>query len=229
MLITGTRSGIGRFLAHRYAGAGYEVIGCSRTPVDFQLPSYRHFELDVANEKDVRSMFSQIRKDHGRLDVLINNAAIVSRSYMMIASLDTFEEALRTNVVGSFLISRESTKLMKNNSFGRIVNLSSIAVPLASPGTAVYGASKAAMEQFSRVLAQEVAPLGITVNTLGMPFVEGTGMIEEFDDKTISETLERTVLKSNIKLDDVANAIDFFISDASSQVTNQVLHLGGLP
>lgn len=228
MLITGTRSGIGRFLAHHYAQAGYEVIGCSRSPIDFQLPSYRHFNLDVANEKDVRAMFAQIRKEHGRLDVLINNAAIVSRSYMMMASLETFEEALRTNVVGTFLISRESSKLMQNNSFGRIVNLSSIAVPLASPGTAVYGASKAAMEQFSKVLAQEVAPLGITVNTLGLPFVEGTGMIEEFDDKTIADTLDRTVMKSNSNLDDIANAIDFFISDASGQVTNQVLHLGGL-
>jgi len=228
MLITGTRSGIGRFLAHYYVKSGYQVIGCSRNTVDFELPSYQHFFLDVANEKDVRAMFTQIRKVHGRLDILINNAGIISRSYVMMAHLDTLQEVFGTNVFGSFLMSRESSKLMQRNAFGRIVNISSIAVPLASPGTSVYGASKSAMEQFSRVLAREVAPLGITVNTLGLSFVEGSGMIEAVEDVTITETLERTTLKSNVQLEDVAHAIDFFISDNSSKVTNQVLHLGGV-
>jgi len=166
VMITGTSRGIGRYLARHYLEAGYRVVGCSRSPVEFELPNYEHFCLDISAERDVINMFAQIRKGYGRLDALINNAGVLSKSLIMMTNSNTVQEVFDTNVFGTFIVCREASKLMKRNSFGRIVNISTIAVPLANPGSAVYGASKAAVEQFSRVLAKEVAPFGITVNTL---------------------------------------------------------------
>ena len=78
ILITGTRKGIGRFLAHYYVSKGIEVIGCSRSEADYNMEHYRHFCLDVADEANVKHMFREIRKTYGRLDVLINNAGVAS-------------------------------------------------------------------------------------------------------------------------------------------------------
>jgi len=141
---------------------------------------------------------------------------------------ETVQEVFNTNVFGTFIVCREASKLMKRNSFGRIVNLSTIAVPLANTGSSIYGASKAAVEQFSRVLAKEVASFGITVNTLSLSFVDQSGLIDEFSDEVIQETLQLTTIKSRLSLGDVAHALDFLISERSGMVTNQTLYLGGI-
>ena len=75
MLITGTRKGIGKYLAEYYAEKEYQVIGCSRGEVDYKLDNYQHFCLDISDELSVKTMFAEIRKNYGRLDILINNAA----------------------------------------------------------------------------------------------------------------------------------------------------------
>ncbi len=85
--ITGTRKGIGRSLIEYYANKGFLVIGCSRRNVDFESDNYRHFSLDVCNEKNVNKMFSEIRKVYGRLDILINNAGIASMNPVLLTPL----------------------------------------------------------------------------------------------------------------------------------------------
>ena len=109
-------------------------------------------------------MFAEIRKKYGRLDVIINNAGIASYTHALLTSLKELQNVLDTNFVGTFLCCREAVKLMKRNKYGRVINISSIHVPLATIGTSIYGATKASIEQFSRVLAQEVFQFGITIN-----------------------------------------------------------------
>ncbi len=228
VLITGTRKGIGKYLAQYYVAAGYQVIGCSRGPADYQLENYRHFCLDVADETEATRMFSKIRRIYNRLDVLINNAGIESHNPALLTSSGAVQDILSTNVVGTFLFCREACKLMKKNSHGRIVNLSTVHVRLGTVGTSIYGASKAAVEQFTAVLAKEVAPFGITVNTLGLSLVDKTGMSERLTKKAASDLLERTTLKRQLSLLDVAHAMDFLISNNSHMITNQLLYLGGV-
>jgi 3-oxoacyl-[acyl-carrier protein] reductase len=229
MLITGTRRGIGQHLAAHYLANGYAVVGCSRGPASVYHASYTHFELDVSDEKAVRRLFSHLRKQHGRLDVLINNAGLYHSSLVMLTDSASVERVMETNLKGVFLLCREACKLMKKNQFGRIVQFSSIAVPLDTPGNALYSASKAAVEQFSQVLAAEVFPLGITVNTLGLSIVEETGMAEQIPPEAAAQTLERTISGETLRLQDVAHAVDFFIHPRSSTVTAQTLYLGGVP
>jgi len=228
MLITGTSRGIGKYLVHYYAQAGYKVVGCSRTPVDYALENYEHYCLDVSDEPEAKRLFSDIRSRYGRLDALINNAGVASQGLSMATDSETVREVFNSNFVGTFLFCREASKLMKRDSFGRIVNLSSVHVPLATIGTSVYGASKAAIQQFSMVLAREVAPFGITVNTLGLSFVGGSGMAERLDEKTVSDTLEHTILKTKLTMADVTHALDFLLAEKSGMVTNQVIYLGGI-
>ena len=146
MLISGTSRGIGKYLAKYYVKKGFVVIGCSRKPLDYKMGAdYHHFCLDITDEKKVKEMFSFIRKKYGKLDVLLNNAGIASMNHSLLMPLETVRRILDTNVVGTFLFSREAVKIMKKNNFGRIVNFASIAVPLKLEGESVYAASKAAV------------------------------------------------------------------------------------
>ena len=108
VLITGTRKGIGRYLAEYYASLGYHVIGCSRNETNYSNVNYQHFCLDVSDEKEVKKMFSKIRKTYGSLDILINNAGIASMNHILLTDLDTVHKINNTNVVGVFLFCREA-------------------------------------------------------------------------------------------------------------------------
>jgi 3-oxoacyl-[acyl-carrier protein] reductase len=227
MLITGTRKGIGEHLARRYAGQGYTVVGCSRKPADYQLDGYCHVCLDVTDESAVKACFSEIRRTHGRLDVLVNNAGIASMNHCLLTPVSAVEKLLQTNVVGTFLFCREAARLMQKTGSGRIVNFSSVAVPLKIEGEAAYAASKAAVETLTRVLARELADMGITVNAVG-PTAIATDLIRNVPEEKIERLLERQAIHRMGEFRDVANVVDFLIRPESDFITGQVIYLGGV-
>jgi len=98
IVITGTRKGIGRYLAEYYIEKGMQVIGCSRLETDLVNTNYEHFCLDVSDEKAVKKMVSSISRKYGKIDYLINNAGIASMNHSMLTPLLTVEQILRTNV-----------------------------------------------------------------------------------------------------------------------------------
>src|SRR5438270_13113016 len=167
VLITGTRKGIGRALVEHYAGSGCQVVGCSRSPFEGELPNYRHCCLDVGDEPAVKKMFSEIRKHEGRLDVLVNNAGVASMNHSLLTPLAAVKQIMETNFTGTFLFCREAARLMQLHRYGRIVNFVSVAVPLKLEGEAAYAASKAAVISLTQVLAREFSGFGITVNAIG--------------------------------------------------------------
>lgn len=227
ILITGTRKGIGRYLVEHYAAQGYHVVGCSRKPVEYAIEGYDHVCLDVADEQAVKEMMRTIRKTHGRLDVLINNAGIASMNHALLTSLDTVHKVLNTNVVGTFLLCREAAKLMRKKHFGRIVNFATVATPLKLEGEAIYAASKAAVTSLTEVLARELAEMGITVNAIG-PTPVKTDLIRGVPEDKLEHLLERQAIRRYGTFEDVANVVDFFIKPESEFITGQVLYLGGI-
>ena len=228
MIITGTRKGIGKYLAEYYTRNGFIVIGCSRDNIDFELNNYQHYCLDVSDESLVKKMFKEIRKKCGRLDVLINNAGVSSENHVLLTPLKEAHDSLNTNFIGTFIFCRESVKLMKMNQHGRIINISSIHVPLALAGTSIYSSSKAAIEQFSRVLAREVFQFGITINILSLSVVKDTGMEIALKEKIKRKILNQTISKDQLNIYDVIHALNFFINEKSKMVSNQILCLGGV-
>lgn len=226
-LITGTRKGIGRYLAEYYVGKGFQVVGCSREPSAYASTFYEHFCVDVSDEAKVKRMFGQIRKKLKRLDVLINNAGIASMNHTLLTPLATVRKILETNVVGSFVFCREAAKLMLTGEGGRIVNFSTVATPLKLEGEAVYAASKAAINTLTQILAREFAAHNITVNAVGPTPVQ-TDLIGAVPEEKIKELLRRQAIPRLGEFSDVANVIDFFIRPESCFVTGQILYLGGV-
>ena len=131
------------------------------------------------------------------------------------------------NLVGTFLICREATKLMRQNSYGRIVNISSVAVPLRLPGQAAYVASKSAVESLTQVMAREFFAYGVTVNALSLPPID-TGMTRGVPKEKLQKLADSLPVSRMGSLDDVAHTLDFLINKDSGAITGQVLSLGGL-
>ncbi|MCD6048469.1 MAG: Short-chain dehydrogenase/reductase [Gammaproteobacteria bacterium] len=226
-LITGTRKGIGKYLAEHYVNKGHIVVGCSRSPIDWKLNHYTHFETDVADENSVRQLFQMIRKNFGRLDNLINNAGIASMNHMALTPLSTVNNILNTNVIGTFLFCREATKLMISKNQGRIVNFTTVATPLKLEGEAIYAASKAAVGSLTEVLARELAPYNITVNAVGPTPIE-TDLIKSVPKEKMQRLIARQAISRFGTCEDVANVIDFFLNPKSDFITGQNIYLGGV-
>lgn len=226
-LVTGTRKGIGRHLAEYYCDRGHMVFGCSRGDVAWSHDNYRHFEADVAEEHQVRLIFSAIRKEYGRLDNLLNNAGVASMNHSLLTPVDTVQRIMSTNVVGSFLFCREAAKLMKKNSYGRIVNFSTVAVPLKLEGEAAYVASKAAVEGLTHVLSKEFAPFGVTVNTVGPVPIE-TDLIRAVPSEKIDALVKKQAIRRLGEMSDVVNVVDFFLQPESGFITGQSIYMGGV-
>lgn len=226
VLVTGSRRGIGAALVTHFLDRGDTVLGCSRGPADHQHERYRHFAVDVTDESAVQHMFWEIREAHGRLDVLINNAGIASMNHSLLTPVATVRALLDTNVTGTFLMCREAARLMRSSPAARIVNLSTVAVPLRLEGEAIYAASKAAVEMLTRVLAKEFAQFGITVNAVG-PSPIATDLIKGVPEERIDALVRQQSVPGRAGVEDVANVIDFFIRPESRFVTGQVLYLGG--
>ena len=227
MIITGTRKGIGKYLAEYYANKEFQVIGCSRGDVDFELDNYQHFCLDVSDELLVKNMFADVRREYGRLDVLINNAGIASMNHSLLTPIDTARKILDTNVIGTFIFSRESSKLMKKNQFGRIINFSTFAVPFKLEGEAIYAASKAAIITLTEILAREYTDFGITVNAVAPPAVQ-TDLIRGVPKEKMQDLLQRQAIHRYGNPQEVCNVIDFFVNPENKMVTGQIVYLGGV-
>ena len=225
-VVTGSRKGIGKHLAGHLAARGYRVVGCSREPADWTLDGYEHCVADVTEEAQVVALFADVRRRHGAPRVLVNNAGVAAMNHALLTPGATLERVLRINVLGTALVSRECAKLMMQERFGRIVNFSTVAVPLALEGEAAYAASKSAVEAFTRVLARELGPMGITVNAIG-PAPTDTDLTRGVPAEKIAGLVERLSIKRPGTFEDIANVLDFLIRPESSAVTGQTIYLGG--
>ena len=227
VLVTGTRKGIGCFLAEHFVQKDALVVGCSRKPLDWQMENYEHHIADVADESQIKAMMSAIRKKYGRLDIAINNAGIAAMNHVLLTPVATVNRIMSTNFYGTFIVCRESAKLMMKRRYGRIVNVSTVAVPLQLEGEAVYAASKSAIESFTQILARELAEFGITCNVVALPPIE-TDLIRSVPQDKIDRVISSLAIKRMGRFEDVANMIDFFVKPESDYVTGQTIYLGGV-
>ncbi|MFA6789783.1 MAG: SDR family NAD(P)-dependent oxidoreductase, partial [Arcobacteraceae bacterium] len=134
IVITGTSKGIGKAIANYYLTQNHVVIGCSRAKSSINHPNYRHFSLEISDEKAVVSMIRAVKKEFGKIDILINNAGIASMNHILTTSVETISKLFNTNFIGTFLFTREVSKVMMKQKNGKIVNFTTVATPLRLEG-----------------------------------------------------------------------------------------------
>ena len=230
ILITGTSRGLGSFLADYYLSKGDLVTGCARSEAPAKISNqqnYRHYHIDVTDVQAVRGLLADLQREVGWLDVLINNAAIANMNALALTPVETARYMMEVNFLGTFLLSQVAIRLLRKSPVPRIVNVSSVAVPLRLAGEGVYASSKSAIETLTRVAAREFSTFGITCNAVG-PTPIDTDLLKGISKEKIRTVVQRQAITRMAEPNDVAHILDFFLDPLSHMITGQVIYLGGV-
>lgn len=229
IMITGTRTGVGRALAEHFLASGHQVIGCSRRPSDLEHARYQHHEVDLTQNSQVKKMFREVRQEHGHLDALVNNAGTATMNHFMTTPDETARRIFDINFFAVLNCCREAAKLLRKSSepSSAILNISTVAVPWALDGQLVYTASKSAVEQLVRVMSKELAGFGIRVNALGLPPVR-TVLTRTVPQPKIDALIERQAIRRMCTMSDLVGPVEFLIGPQSAFVTGETVMLGGV-
>jgi 3-oxoacyl-[acyl-carrier protein] reductase len=232
VLITGASRGVGLLIAEYFLKNGAVVIGLSRGEnSNLEYNSYFHFSVDLGNPESISNCFKkEISKQFKTIDILINNAAVMTSQYAMIMPVKNAVDMINTNLLGVFIVSREASKLMRSKLPSRIINIGSMASSLEPMGDSIYAATKAGIISLANVMAKEFSSMNITCNTLAITAID-TDMLRSHNDTAqdkIKEIIAAMPVPRFADIDDILNVIDFFASDRSSYVTAQTIYLGGI-
>src|SRR5579863_2834516 len=234
VVVTGGSRGLGLGIACALGEAGYRVIAIARRQSDQLAAAMReagggnqgslHFwPFDLARVEDIANLVKAIRKEFGPIYGLVNNAGIGTSGILATMPDGQIERAVRLNTLSPIVLTKNVVRaMMVDGGGGRIVNMSSIVSTTGFSGLSVYGATKASLAGFSRSLAREAGPLGITVNAVAPGFVD-TEMTEGLDGARREQILRRSPLHRLVDIDDIADAVEFLFSDKAKNITGTVL------
>lgn len=227
ILITGSSRGLGKELAEHFLGNGDFVIGCARSEGTIDHPNYQHYQIDVASPEEITTFFFDLRKKVKQLDAIINNAGIASMNAFALTPVKSFQKIFDINVQGTFLFCQKALSLLRKAPQPRIVNMTTVAVPLQLEGEAIYAASKSAVETMTRILAKEYGSFGITCNAIGPSPIE-TALIKGVPKEKIARLVKQQPVKKMATPDDVINVAEFFLRPESAMISGQIIYLGGI-
>jgi NAD(P)-dependent dehydrogenase (short-subunit alcohol dehydrogenase family) len=232
VVVTGAARGIGAVIAARFAAEGARVVALDLAfpdaPSPSLDPSLDRVTCNVADPASAEAAVAEIVGRHGTIDVLVNNAGINVEGQVADLDWEHWRACFDVNVGGVFLMSREVAEVMKRAGSGRILSAASFAAIIPSVGSAAYAASKAAVVQFTRVLASELGPWDITVNAYA-PGMVPTAMngFAEMPDEAQARLLDTLSLRRWESPDDVADLLIFLASDAASYITGALVDVSG--
>jgi len=234
-VVTGASQGIGRDTALALTEAGAKVVVAARNEEkltalvgDIAAGGGEAFaiKMDVADAEQVKAGFKQVIEKFGRLDILVNNAAITRDGLAMRMKKEEWETVLQTNLTGAHLCVQQVLPVMMKARAGRIINISSVVAQSGNAGQANYVAAKAGLIGLTKAIAIEIASRGITVNAVAPGFIE-TPMTDVLPNKVKEELKTRIPLGRMGSPRDVAAAIVFLASDEAGYITGHVLNVNG--
>ena len=229
IVVTGGSRGIGLAIAQRVARSGDRAIAIARSEGEAlrgaraAMPEALHFQpCDLLELASFPALARSLRERFGPVYGLVNNAGIGTAGVLATMPDDTIERIVRMNVTSPLALTKYLIRPMMTARAGRVVNVSSIVSSTGYSGLAAYGASKAALIGFTRSLAREIGPLGITVNAIAPGFVD-TEMTHDLDDKQRAQISRRSALRRLAGVEDVAAAAAFLLSDDAANITGTVM------
>jgi 3-oxoacyl-[acyl-carrier protein] reductase len=235
VVVTGSGKGLGKGIAESCYAESAKVVtwdrsGAAKAVADALDPSGKrtlYVKADTVNEAEVLKAFDEVVKKFGRVDVLVNNAGISRHRPIEEMTLELFEEVMRINVTGVFLCCKAVVPIMKRQGRGKIVNISSLGGRTGRPGVGVnYAASKGAVISMTQLLARELGPAGIYVNTVapGSVLTEQTG---QYPPEVFARWTEGRAIPHDGLPEDIGDAVVFLGSKRSDWITGVTLDLNG--
>ena len=230
-IVTGASNGIGRAIAERLAEDGAIVVvnysksveKAQQVVVGIQAKGGKALavQTDMSQVAEARRLVIDTVKQFNRLDILVNNAGKFMPKLLDDTTEEEFDSVIALNAKGPYFAMQEAAKMLKDG--GRIVNISTGGTHLHFPGATAYLGSKAALEQYTKGLAQELAPKGVTVNTVSPGFTETGMMTDEYRQIGI----QLTPMKRLGVPKDIADVVAFIVSEEARWLTGQTIQVGG--
>lgn len=234
-IVTGSSRGIGRAIAIELAKEGASVVNNDKsihealdtvgTIKKMGLKAI-YLKADVSNIKEASDIFEATVKEYGKVDILVNNAGIIRDAFLDNMSDDDWHSVISVILTGTYNCTKLAVKLMKQQMYGRIVNISSVVGQMGNLGQANYAAAKAAVIGFTKTVAKECARYGITVNAVSPGFIE-TSMLKKIPVDVIPKILKQIPLGRFGKPEEVAKLVAYLVSDDAGYITGQVFNING--
>jgi 3-oxoacyl-[acyl-carrier protein] reductase len=235
-LVTGASRGLGKAIAIKLAGLGSKVAVNYVANDDEANKVIQEitasggeamlYKANVADVVAVKTMVRDIVAKWGKIDILVNNAGITRDNLLLRMPEKDWDDVMNTHLRGAFLCTKQVLRSMTGQSWGRIINISSLAGILGNAGQANYSAAKAGLIAFTKSIAKEVGSLNITVNAIAPGFIT-TDMTDKLPQEIKDSVLPRISLKRFGKPEDIAELAAFLASDRSSYITAQVISVDG--
>ncbi len=233
-LVTGSSRGIGKAIAIKLSEAGASVVtndssGNAETIAEQLRLNGKQSIACVANvgsSLEVNAMIDKVVETFGRIDILVNNAGIIRDQLLLRMTDEEWDSVLNVNLKSVFLCTRAVIKYMLKQRYGRIISISSVVGLTGNAGQANYASAKAGILGFTKTIAREVAPRGITVNAIAPGFIV-TEMTQHLTEEQKTELINRIPVGYLGDPDDIANAVAFLASDEAAYITGQVLSVDG--
>ena len=235
-MITGAARGIGKAIALTFIreGARVAIIDSDRERLEIIKKEFEKenkevivIPCDITKSSDVKEMVTQVHKKFGRIDILVNNAGIIRRGTIDTVTEEDWDRVIEVNLKGTFNCCKAVAGIMKQQGYGKIINVSSIAGKMgditSAPG---YGPSKAGVDALTKTLARQLAPHGINVNAVSPHAIE-TEMSAQWSEERRKEIIASIPLGRLGKPEDVAEAVLFMASDEASFITGEILDVNG--
>jgi 3-oxoacyl-[acyl-carrier protein] reductase len=233
VLVTGGSRGLGLGIAQKLCGCGYRVIALARkknkeltaalAQAERAGEGALHFvPFDLGDVEAIPGLVRDLRKEFGPLSGLVNNAAVGFEGALGVMHNARIEEMVRVNTLSPIVLTKYVVRAMMSEGAGRIVNIASIIGATGYSGLAAYAATKTSMVGFTRSLAREVGRFGINVNAVAPGFIT-TDMTQIFTDEQREQIARRSALRRFAEVEDVANAVEYLLSDRARNVTGTVL------
>lgn len=236
VLITGSSRGIGAAIAQRLNNE-YKIVINYNNSKDEALkllenlrktnPYVIAVKADVSKEEDVNMLFDLAEKNFSHVDILINNAGISHFSQIQDIEFETWKKVINTNLNSVFLSSKRAIPNMIKNNYGVIINMSSIWGDFGASMEALYSTSKGAINTFTKALSKELAPSGIRVNAVAPGIVDTDMMRNDFSYQQLEELKKEVSVNRFAKPEEIADLINYLISDQASYITGDIIHING--